>query len=224
MLKDGKAQVKLSDVDRVVLNSYVDVVQCLGAYLPKAYELVLHSLEDLDHSVICIVNGQHTGRKVGASITDVALKMLTEIDKNQTDHMVYFSRNSKNEPLKSTTIAIRGEQNRIIGLLCINLYLGARIDDFLSSFIPEGTKISKFLNEDYASTENDLIKKSYLKIRGDVIANNKILPSNKNKVIIERLYDEGIFNLKNAVEEVSKIMGISKNTVYMHVRNYKNVK
>ena len=69
-------QVKLTKTDRVILESYIPVVQDLAVYLGRSYEIVLHSLEDYDHSVIAIVNGAHTGRTVGAPITDLALDML----------------------------------------------------------------------------------------------------------------------------------------------------
>ena len=39
------------------------------------------------------------------------------------------------------------------------------------------------------------------------------------KEIISILHQKGIFNLKDAVVKVAHCMGISKNTVYMHVRN-----
>lgn len=48
-----------------------------------------------------------------------------------------------------------------------------------------------------------------------------ISSSNKNKEIILRLYQQGIFQLKDAVITVSNQLNISKNTVYMHLRNFK---
>lgn len=61
-------------------------------------------------------------RTEGAPITDLALKMLEQIRRNEeNDHgVIYFSTNVKGEPLKSTTIPVKGEKDRIIGLLCIN--------------------------------------------------------------------------------------------------------
>ena len=60
----------------------------------SAYEIVLHSLEDFDHSVIAIVNGEHTGRTVGAPITDLALDMLDALSKG-LPATPYFSTNKK---------------------------------------------------------------------------------------------------------------------------------
>ena len=99
-----------TETDRVILHSYESVIEGLAGYLGNCYEIVLHSLEDLDHSVIKIINGYHTGRSVGSPITDLALNMLDRIESGESteDSISYFSTNRRGEPLKSTTIAIRG--------------------------------------------------------------------------------------------------------------------
>ena len=73
------AIMELTLVDRAILESYKEVAEGLSDYLGEGYEIVLHSLESLESSVIKIINGYHTGRKEGAPITDLALKMLEEI-------------------------------------------------------------------------------------------------------------------------------------------------
>ena len=214
-------QVKLTKTDRQILNSYIPVLDGLANYLYSCYELVLHSLEDYDHSVICIYNGEHTGRKVGAPITDLALKMLEQIEEGHVDSLVYFSRNAKGEPLKSTTLAIRGEGNKVIGLLCINMYMNVPLIDMINSYVPDSALNSHSFTETYTQNPDELIESTLEEEKLSVLSDSTILPSNKNKIIIERLYDKGIFQLKDSVIKVEKLMGISKNTIYMHIRNHK---
>ena len=214
-------QVKLTKTDRQILNSYIPVVDGLANYLSNSYELVLHSLEDFDHSVICIYNGEHTGRKVGAPITDLALKMLEQIEEGHVDSLVYYSRNTKGEPLKSTTIAIRGEGNKTIGLICINMYLNVPFIDVINSFTANPAVANHSLSETYTQNPEELIVSTLEEERAAVLADDTILPSNKNKIIVERLYDKGIFQLKDSVLKVEELMGISKNTIYMHIRNHR---
>ena len=38
---------------------------------------------------------------------------------------------------------------------------------------------------------------------------------------MEELYDKGMFRLKDAVVIAADLLGISKNTIYMHIRNYR---
>ncbi len=208
--------MKLSKNDKEILESYKSSIEGLAKYLGHSYEIVLHSLEDLDNSVIAICNGEHTGRKIGAPITDLALKMLDQIETTNENSIVYFSQNRKGEPLKSTTIAIVGENNKTIGLLCINMYLNTSFKEVLESFTP-----NKTVRENYNQNVEDLIMNAYEIEKNSVLSDNSILPSNKNKVIIERLYDKGIFQMKDAVLEIEKLTGLSKNTVYLHIRNHK---
>ena len=49
--------------------------------------------------------------------------------------------------------------------------------------------------------------------------NSEISLTNKNKEIVIRLEEKGIFNIKDAVIKVAEQLEISKNTVYMHLRN-----
>lgn len=74
-------RIVLTETDRMILESYKNLLEGLSAYLGNAYEFVLHSLENYDRSVIKIINGFHTGRTEGAPITDLALSMLEEIQK-----------------------------------------------------------------------------------------------------------------------------------------------
>ena len=168
--------------------------------------------------MVNILHGQHTGRKVGAPITDLALDMLEKFEETGEDHITYFSINKKGEPLKSTTIAIRGEQNRIIGLLCINFYMNTPLSDILASLTPSHT-LSGPRQETYVDNSDELIVSALEDVRRKVMADDTITPSNKNKSIVCKLDDYGIFNIKDAVVKVAELLNISKNTVYMHLRN-----
>jgi len=43
----------------------------------------------------------------------------------------------------------------------------------------------------------------------------------RNKAIVHRLYDMGIFEIKDAAQLVAELLGISRHTVYLHIRNHK---
>ena len=79
-------------------------------------------------------------------------------------------------------------------------------------------------NETFASSADELIETTLVKAREEVYANRSILSSNRNKEIIAILHDRDIFRLKNAVSKVSEMLGISRNTVYLHLRNLQNEK
>ncbi|MGL4907332.1 MAG: PAS domain-containing protein, partial [Plesiomonas sp.] len=62
-------------LDHDILRSYEAVVDGLAALIGTHCEIVLHSLEDLNHSAVRIANGDITGRTIGSPITDLALRM-----------------------------------------------------------------------------------------------------------------------------------------------------
>ncbi len=212
------SNVILSEKDFLILNSYKTTAQGLADYLGSGYEIVLHSLEDFNHSVVEIINGHHTGRKVGAPITDLALSMLSKINESPgSDYISYFSTNKNGEPLKSTTIVIRGEKGNPIGLLCINFYLNTPLSTLISNF----TATAPMQKESFSENVEDLFDQSLEEAKQKVYGDESISASNKNKEIIHILYQKGVFNLKDSVVTIAKMLGISKNTVYMHLRNLK---
>lgn len=212
--------VHLTLIDQIILESYGIMMEGLADYLGSGYEMVLHSLEDTEHSVIKIINGHHTGRTEGMPITDLALQMLEEIEKDdEKSYISYFTKNKKGEPLKSSTIVVRGEEKRIIGLLCINFYMNTGLSELLANYIPEISTHSLVKTETFVKNVDELIFSKVQEVRKTVMADEGILPSLKNKEIINCLHQQGVFTMKDAVVKVADYLGISKNTVYMHIRN-----
>lgn len=213
--------IELTKQDRLILESYKILLDGLADYLGEGYELILHSLENLDKSVIKIINGHYTGRSEGAPITDLALNMLKKISNSQTPQASsYFSHSKNGALLKSTTIPIVGENQKIIGLLCMNLHTEISFLKMVSTFLPNEPDF-KTQQETFAENVDDLIVSTLTTARAHVLNNPDISSSNRNKEIIAYLYEKGIFKMKDSVIKVATLLGISKNTVYMHIRNLK---
>ena len=211
----------LTPADRLVLEAYGNLLDGLAQYLGDGYEIVLHSQEDLERSVVKIVNGHHTGRTVGAPITDLALSMLARITQQEGAPAIsYFTQNRKGEPLKAATIAIQGENRRIIGLLCINFYLNTPFAQVLAAFTPPAAAPVRVI-ETFGENTAELVEEAVTRTRLQVDTQAAIPVSMKNRQVVAILYRQGIFNIKNAVDLVAAAMGISKNTVYLHLRHIK---
>ena len=216
--------LQLTLIDHQIMNSYCKLIDGLADYLGKGYEIVLHTLENYEHSVIYIINGEHTGRKIGAPITNKALEMLNKFETDHLSNFTYYSVNKQGEPLKSTTIAIRGENNRIIGLLCMNFYMNTGFYDIISEFFPGASHTTQehgisAISETFANDTDEMILSILSNVKEEVNSNPDISPSNKNKAIIALLSEKGVFQIKDAVIKVAGFLGISKNTVYLHLRN-----
>ena len=171
-----------------------------------------------------IMNGYHSGRTVGAPLTDLALNMLIRI-KDQgissgKDFTSYTAINALGESLKSSTIPILGQNNRVIGVLCINLYLDSPLSEVLESIT--GPKDVHTEQENFANDMTDAFTASINNARNQVMSNNNIAAVNKNKELIRILHEKGFFYMKNSVPKVAAALGISKNTVYLHLRSIEN--
>ena len=214
----------LTEADKLILSSYKVLIDGLDNYLGTGYEFVIHSLENLDKSVIKIVNGHYTGRVEGAPITDFALSMLEKLkENNDLKSVSYFNKSKTGVIMKSTTIPIIGENERIIGLLCMNFYMDTPFSEIVAKFTPDFKQASEstedIVVENFAESIDDIILEALEDAKLKVMHNQNISASNKNKEIIHVLNSKGIFNMKDSVIKVAAFMGVSKNTVYMHIRN-----
>ena len=210
---------RLSAADRLIIDSYKTTMEGLAAYYGEAFEFVLHDLTDYDHSIIKIINGFHSGRKEGSPITDLALSMLEQIRENGASgpFTSYTSKSKYGKPVRSTTIVIFGEGHTAIGLLCVNLYLDSPLSALLQNFSLASQ--SDYVTENFSSDSGELIARSLEKAKGEVETGGDVPPHLMNKEIVTLLYHQGIFKLKNAVQLISEDLGISKNTVYLHIRS-----
>lgn len=214
--------VRLSSVDRLILDSYSTILDGFSDYLGDGFEFVLHSLEDLEHSVIKVINGHYSHRAVGAPITDLALSLLQKIQQNGSNdiNMVYRNYSKSGSPIKAATFPIFGEKRRIIGLICINFHLDAPLNMLLDSLLRSSNNALP-QKELLASSSDDMIISALEEAKVTVLQDNSIPIQNKNKEIISMLYQRDIFLFKNSVQKVAELLHISINTVYMHLRNIK---
>lgn len=213
--------VILSDADRCILDSYKTVAEGLAEFWGSSCEVIVHSLESLDSSIIKIINGSHSGRSIGSPITDVALTVLGKMEENPSiKNLSYFTKNKRGENLKACICAIRGEHGNIIGLFCVNFYLNTPFSSLIKNFVPSSeTTGESCFSETFVDNVEDLMLSALEEAKKTVYNDLSISSSNKNKEIVSILYHKGIFNLKDSVVTISDRLGISKNTVYMHIRN-----
>ena len=210
----------LSEHDRAILYSYVNVAEGVAEFLGNFCEVVIHNLENMDHSVMHIINGHLSGRQAGASISEVTLSFLNRMmAEPNLDHLYYFAKNKRGETFKSSISAIMGEKGNIIGLLCINMYLSSPISDLVHFMTPSENTKQENISETFVENTVELMLHALEEAKKAVYSNLSISSSNKNKEIVSTLYQKGIFNLKDSVVTIADHLGISKNTVYMHIRN-----
>jgi len=180
-----------SEHDKIILRSYEAVVDGIASLIGPFCEIVLHSLEDLNTS---IANGENTGRQVGSPITDLALKMLKDIEGSERqprDWFVVCQRQLGCAILTSSTIVhanTRSQRCRIIN---------------------------------FASDVEELVDQTVERTIEEINADKSVSNNTKNRQIVMELYDKGIFDIKDAINRVADRLNISKHTVYLYIRQRK---
>ncbi|AWX14946.1 hypothetical protein CEP48_01615 [Mergibacter septicus] len=206
--------------DHNILNSYIPVVQGLAALIGSHCEIVLHSLENLQHSAICIANGHNTNRQVGSPLTDLALRSLHQMTTESTPQP-YFTRSKNNGLMKSISIAIRNPQQRIIGLLCINFNLDVPMSQFLQGLLPSQEQARGTSEVNFASSVEELVAQTVEQTIEDITNDRNVANNNKNRQIVISLFEKGIFDIKDAINQVAERLDISRHTVYLYIRQIK---
>jgi len=217
-------QRPFEQTDFDILKSYEAVVDGLAMLIGGHCEIVLHSLQDLKCSAIRIANGEHTGRKIGSPITDLALRMLHDMTgADSSVSKCYFTRAKSGVLMKSVTIAIRNRDHRVIGLLCINMNLDVPFSQVISTFMPPETQDNEVPSSvNFASSVEDLVMQTLEFTIEEVNVDRNVSNNAKNRQIVLNLYEKGIFDIKDAINQVADRLNISKHTVYLYIRQFKS--
>lgn len=206
--------------DRRLLKQYEGVADAVATLFGRGCEIVLHSLEDLSHSVVKIVNGHVTGRSLGSPITDLGLKVLRRSFEGAEDVIgSYFAFTDSGRPIKSVTLLIRNDRRIPIGMLCINFDLSTPLVAFLKEFSPFQDLPAS--SEHFPAGVGDLVQHALAEESEHLARANGIPIQEKNRRIVEGLENRGLFEIKGAVESVSKGLGITKYTIYKYLREFR---
>ncbi|CAH0537597.1 helix-turn-helix transcriptional regulator [Vibrio marisflavi] len=210
---------ELTDSDLEILEAIKNVVDGIAAMWGEHTEVLLHSLDTNNPSVIKIQNGHITGRDVGAPITNIAIEKLNQ-GKDVSE--AYITRSPDGKTLRSVTTVIRNRYNQPIGLLCINSNLDAPFQSLVRSLIPEYTAApANVTNELFARSNEEMLLQTIEGVQTEVLEDPTIPPSKRSREIVEKLYEQGLFELKDSAQIAAKGLDISIHTIYRHLRMLK---
>lgn len=209
------------------LQPYIPMVDFIADYLGNYAEVVLHDLTDLEHSIVKIRNGHISGRQEGDPCTDFVLRTLKRAPDNMRYAVNYSSTNQAGIPMKSGSFFIQNDEQKIIGMICINidssycLQLKTFLDSFLGtpSAAVEHTAVST--HENLGMPVEEIIDTKLSLALNDYGGNTKLLSPEGKELLIEKLNEDGIFLLKGSVGRVADALGLSTPSVYRYIRKLK---
>lgn len=220
------------------VRALVPLVDFLGAALGSATEVVLHDFTgDLDHSVVKIVNGHISGRKVGSPATNLARRMIDEYgDSDLTYVSDYVSKTVDGRPLQASSLFVR-DGGRLVGMVCVNIDpkpfrdLEDALKVFMEAYRHGGS-------EEYRSVDLDVVRDAYnsssvetLPVGTDagvadqvagLLAEMGLTASQLDQAgrieVVRRLEANGAFLMKGAAADVAAALRISLPSVYRYLQ------
>lgn len=207
------------------LKALFPVAESIGALFGRNCEIVIHDLAFPQSSVVKVVNGGVTGRKVGQGIRDLVISVLLS-DKYSNDMLAnYRSLSSNNEKvIKSSTALIRDQNGKPIGAFCINfditnfLTLQPQLNEltYTTDVQPNETRLED-LPQDVMQVVDLIIEQSIQSVAKPI----ESLSKNERMEIVEFLDEKGVFLIKGGIEKVASALRVSRYTIYSYLDNLK---
>lgn len=202
------------------LDFYKRLAKALAAEFGENCEVLVHDLTggDPEHTIVAIENGHVSQRQQGDGPSQVALEaMHAEHPEELKDRTGYLLKTRDGRILKSSTVYIRGENNKIEGIFSINhditdLIMAQKAVDSLLHH-DEEKKEPRAIPQNVNELLEDLIEQSVEAVGKPVAMMNKA-----DKIqAIDFLNKAGAFLVTKSGDKISRYFGISKYTLYAYL-------
>lgn len=182
-------------------------------------EVVIHDLADLQRSLV-YMKGDVTGRTLGAPATNLLVKLLQQIGEKGDHRHNYKSVTADGRCLKSATTIIKDSCNKAVAAFCINLDTTSYFNA-IQSLLPfihdleTGIYPSK---ETFANSAGDTVRTLFGQAVEEIGTQPAAMSIEEKTRFIELMKHNGVFQFKGAVEEVARLMDVTKCTVYNYLK------
>lgn len=206
------------------LEKYIPLVDFISAACGDNFEVILHDTQNPTSSVISVKNGHLSGRKIGDSMTDLAIAIMHENEHTTKDFIANYEGRLKNGKVFVSSTYLIKEDDNLIGMLCINhdasplLALSRQVNNMLEAF----HIISNDDNSQYTENLDTSISNIAEAIINSTITESKIpasrMTTDEKINIIKKLESQDIFATKGTVSQVAKALKVSEPTVYRYLK------
>lgn len=192
------------------LNIFKPVADAVALLFHPTVEVVIHEIET--DRVFHIANPV-SGRKPG----DISLLELESQDLDNNEMVIgpYENAGKKGQRVRSVTAVLNDENNRAVGLMCINLDYSVYEPalDLLENLIrpPKAQQHPEILFQNDWRDQIKIEIRSFLEANG--ISLEKMPPATR-KEMMAMLDEKGLFFAKKSIEQIAAFLGISRATAY----------
>lgn len=218
-----------------ILEQYIPLAEMLVQTFGKDVEVVLHNLANPEHSVVFVVNGDVTGRKIGDSF-DQLVKQVLLSERLANDYVAnYYFTAANGKLIRSSTLLLRDGEKKLQGALCINVDTTkiTKQIECLQSLLPGlkqdiacGSTLAEQINDlksENAEANNKIRSEHIVDMVTSIIDNilGEGLPGllrREEKIAKIKFMDaKGIFLMKGSIELVAEKLCVNKVTVYSYL-------
>jgi len=211
--------MKMDKNNQDILTHYIKVGEIVAEMFSPYLEVIVHDLTNPNNSIIAIFNSHITGRKIGDGTSDIGYKKLSN---ELPDKIVNYSNKSPSGvELKSSSLTIRNDDNKIIGSMGFNFDLShfVNIREFIDLFsksveMKELPKKEEFFMWN-VKTEIQQALNKYLMMNK---LQSKILTREDKLKVISYMKNKGYISKKGAKTIISELLAISRPTLYKYLK------
>lgn len=199
-----------------ILAQYIPMADMIAKMFGEDCEVVIHDLDDPEHSVVYVANNRVTGRKLGDSFNQLVTQVMLSKDLKDGYVANYFFTAANGHLIRSSTMLVYDENGDIEGAVCINLDT-CRVQTqiaYLQSFLPQNQENTGGTPAGEESMER-MVMNLIDRILGGVDPSKMSRDSRIEK--IRFMEAKGIFLMKGSVEQVAEKLGVNKVTVYSYL-------
>lgn len=221
---------------RTYIESFIPLVKFIASILGPNSEVVLNDVTDLEHSVIHIENANITHRKIGAPASNLALRTIKAGKKENRDFIANYRGWAGNTNLRSSTYFIR-YQGQIVAMICVNTdqsslnNLTKQLELVNQAFNLPTHSLEGYDDPNQSQEPVEHFNQSNDSFLKNVIADKcqelnvsvKYLRKKDKLAIIQILYNDGYFLLKDSVAHVAAELSTSIPTVYRYLNQVKKL-
>jgi len=209
----------MDEKNQNILTHYIKVGEIVAEMFSPYLEVIVHDLTNPNNSIIAIFNSHITGRKIGDGTSDIGYKKLSN---ELPDKIVNYSNKSPSGvELKSSSLTIRNDDNKIIGSMGFNFDLShfVNIREFIDLFsksveMEELPKKEEFFMWSIKTEIQQALNK-YLMMNK---LQSKVLTRDDKLKVISYMKNKGYVSKKGAKTIISELLAISRPTLYKYLK------
>ena len=210
--------------NKLIFKRYIEIAEMLGKMFPGVLEVIVHDFSDLDRSIIFVVNGHISGRQVGEGATELGLRRLLENEEIPDLLVNYLNRDVLGRRLKSASMAIRDDREKMIGALCLNFdttpfehiqhVLEGLTQCDVHALVGEGELVPLVsLEEEIHQHIQNYLSQHHLQA-------SQLTYADKQK-IVSYLEQKGCFRQKGAMTAIAKALQLTRQSIYNYFKKDK---